>query len=260
MVKEEGIFTVSEDEKDQNEVIVVAEDEIEPKTAEIIMPMGHGFDPHDEKREEEDGDWRVCKKPEKFVVFLLNEMGRLPKPNSILGNKSKMEKALGQYRKLNSYISQALQSDYDDVIDTDKVDNIRKVVEKINDQLEDALEKITQMTKQRKKMKRRGEDEQDLTKEATAPHFNGFQMVVTPFQRAIAGALINGKVSGGRDLEELWKEAKDKYKMNAREELEILQILSDMGYPEFRDRLRLGDNNDPTRTEDFGEWQSNYYA
>lgn len=255
MAKEEGIFTVSEEE--QNEVIVVAEDEIEPKTAEFIMPSEFIEEP---QQKEEDEEWRVSKKPEKFVIFLVNEMGRLPKINNVLGNKSKMEKALGQYRKLNAYISQALQSDYDDVIDTDKVDKIRAIIEKTNDQLEDALDKINKITKQRKKMKRRGEDDQDLVKEANTPHFNGFQMVITPFQRAIAGALINGKVSGGKDLEQLWEEAKKKYNMTEREQLEILQILEDMGYAVFKDRLRADEAVDPTETKEKGEWQANYYA
>jgi hypothetical protein len=169
-----------------------------------------------------------------------------------------MEKALGQYRKLDSYISQALQSDYDDQIDTKRVDSIRKVVEQVREQLEDALDGLSRMTKQKRKQKRRGEDYQEgLKKEGTTPQI---QMIVTPFQRAIAGALINGKVSGGRDIEELWKDAKKKYKMNDREELEILQILADMGYPIFKDRLRLGDDNDPTRDKDHGEWQSEYFG
>ncbi len=268
MAKEEGIFTVSEDEKLQDEVIVVAEEDLEVTAAEMTVPMGypmgHGMGPGPMAPQEkkEDDSWRSSKLPKHFDIFLVKEMNRLPKPNSILGNRSKMEKALGQYRKLDSYISQALQSDYDDDINTEKVDNIRKVVEQVRDQLEDALDSLSHATKQRRKTrKRRGEDDHDgLKKEGTTPHFNGFQMVITPLQRAITGALINGTVSGGRDLEELWKDAKKKYKMDDREELEILQILADFGHPEFRDRLRLGDDNDPTRDEGHGEWQSNYFA
>ena len=107
--------------------------------------------------------------------------------------------------------------------------------------------------------RRRAEDEHEgeLTKEAGTA---SFQMVITPFQRAISGSLINGVVSGGRNMEELWADAKKKYNMNDREELEILQVIADMGYPEFKDRLRLGENNDPTREEGFGEWSSQYYA
>ena len=72
--------------------------------------------------------------------------------------------------------------------------------------------------------------------------------------------MINGKVSGGRNMEELYAEAKKKYSLNDREELEILAILADFGYPIFKDRLRLGDKEDPSRDEGFGEWQSQYHA
>jgi len=67
-------------------------------------------------------------------------------------------------------------------------------------------------------------------------------------------------VSGGRNIEELYAAAKDKYKIDDREELAIFQILADMGYPTFKDRLRFGDDQDPRRTSDHGEWQSQYYA
>jgi hypothetical protein len=276
MTNEKGLFTVSEDEKLTEEIISVAEGEEYTQEAHspVMLVPGGGAGPGpmagpgpagscpmaESKKDEESNDWRVSKKPKHFIVFLTNEMNRLPQPSSILGNRSMMEKALGQYKKLDSYISNAMHSDYDDEIDVEKVDKIRAVLEKARDEVEDALEGLSHMMKQKKKMRRRRADdthEGELVREAGVPQF---QLVVTPFQRAIAGALINGKVSGGRNLEELWKEAKEKYKMDDREELEILQVLADMGYPEFRDRLRLGEDNDPTRTEGFGEWQSQYYA
>jgi hypothetical protein len=275
MGKEESVFTVGENDLEK-EVISIAEDEIEGSlTAEAVdgfglgpgMGLGMGLGPGGfgaapcPKEEEESKDWRVSKKPEHFLVFLTKDLQRIPKPSQVRGNMSEMERALGQYKRLNAYISNAMHSDYDGVINVKQIDSMRKLIEQSIDELEDALDGLKQLKKEKKKMRRRGEEEEpDLKKEATAPHFNGFQMLITPFQRAIAGALINGKVSGGRNLEELWSEAKKKYKMEDREELEILQILADMGYPEFRDRLRLGDNNDPTRTKEFGEWQSQYYG
>lgn len=299
MVKEESVFTVGENDLEQ-EAFSIAEDETleNSLTTEAadgmglgpgrdsggmglgpggglgpgmgpgmgLGPRGLGVVPCPLEREKEEGekesdDWRVSKKPEHFLMFLTKDLQRIPNPSQIRGNLTEMERALGQYKRLNNYISNAMQSDYDGVINAKKIDSMRKVIEQSIDELEDALEGLKQLKKEKRKMRRRGEEDNlDLKKEATAPHFNGFQMLITPFQRAIAGALINGKVSGGRNLEELWSEAKKKYKMEDREELEILQILADMGYPEFKDRLRLGEDSDPTRTEGFGEWLSNYYA
>lgn len=279
MAKEESIFTVGENDLEQ-EVISIAEDEIEDSLiseafdgfglgpgrglgpglgpGKGLGPGGLGVAPC--PVEEQSKDWRESKKPEHFLVFLTKDLNRIPKPSRIRGNLSEMERALGQYKRLNAYISNALQSDYDGIIDVKKIDELRNTVEQSIDELEDALEGLKNLKKHRKKLRHRGEDDPDLKKEATAPHFNGFQMLITPFQRAIAGALINGKVSGGRNLEDLYTDVKKKYKLADREELEILQILADMGHPEFKDRLRLGEDNNPSRAEGFGEWQSQYYG
>jgi hypothetical protein len=173
-----------------------------------------------------------------------------------------MERSLGQWKALDGHCSQALRGDYEGTLEVDSLDKTRRFIETTIDALEDALHAMTDMKKSRKNQRRRrGENELDsLTKEATAPHFNGFQMIITPFQRAIVGSMINGKVSGGRNMEELYAEAKKKYSLNDREELEILAILADFGYPIFKDRLRLGDNEDPSRDEGFGEWMSSYHA
>lgn len=256
MSKEINLFTVSEDEKMTEEIIVVAED-----TPIVISPEFTQQKEPDKK--EESSDWRVSKHPKHFVIFLIGEINRVLKPNTARGSKSLLEKALGQYKQLDSYISQALRSDYDDHIDVSKVDEIRKIVDSYKDQVQDALDGIDMMTKQKRNIRRRKADEEngELIKEATTPTFNGLQVQISAFERAIVGAMINGAVSGGRNIEELYKSAKEKYKFSEREELAILQILADFGYPTFKDRLMVGEKNgDPTRTENFGEWQSQYYA
>jgi uncharacterized protein YuzB (UPF0349 family) len=139
-------------------------------------------------------------------------------------------------------------------------------VEQNIDQLEDMLDSFQSLKKNRKQMKRRqrhGEDEgEGIVREGSTPEFNGIQVHISAFERAIVSALINGKVSGGKNIEELYTVAKKKYDIDDRQELAIFQILADFGYPEFKDRLKIGedvnDPTDPNKTE--GEWQSNYYA
>jgi hypothetical protein len=264
MSKEEGLFTVSEGEKLEEELISVAEE-----TAEYQMSF-QGISDEQEVREnvpakQEPQGWLQTKKVEQFVQFLDEQMSKIPTVQHAQGNLSKMENAAARWKKLNNYCSEAMRGDFDGVLNVDEIDKKRQQVEYNMDALQDAIDSLHTMKQtrkqQRRKHRRADEDfDETMTKEATAPHFNGFQMVVTPFQRAIVGALINGKVSGGRNIEELWTEAKKKYNMDAREELEILQVLADFGHPEFKDRLRLGDDEDPSRKEGFGEWTSNYYA
>ena len=253
MTKEEGLFTVSEDEKLEKEIISIAEEEYQMTFEE---PVQQSY--------VKDESWLDNKDVSKFVQFLQEQMSKIPTLQQAQGNLSKMENALARWKKLDNYCSEALRGDFHATLDADDIDKKRQIIETNMDNLQDGIDSIHAMKQtrrqQRRQHRRRADEDFDITKEATAPHFNGFQMVITPFQRAIVGALINGKVSGGRNIEELWKDVKEKYKMDDREELEILQILADFGYPEFKDRLRVGENEDPTRDSGFGEWSSQYYA
>lgn len=58
-----------------------------------------------------------------------------------------------------------------------------------------------------------------------------FTYVVTPFLFGIARVMINGKVSQGKKIEELYETLNEKFKLSDREKLELLFLLSDMGYP-----------------------------
>lgn len=58
-----------------------------------------------------------------------------------------------------------------------------------------------------------------------------FTYVVTPFLFGLARVMINGKVSQGKKIEELFETLNQKFKLNDREKLELLFLLSDMGYP-----------------------------
>lgn len=242
MTYEKSLFTVDEEMPKNKEMFVIAEEEMEKEKSE---------------------DWRVSKEPKHFVIFLVKEMNRIPKPGEGRGNKTLLEKLLGQYKQLDSFISQAVRSDYDDAIDAKNVDEIRKVLNRYIDETQDALDGMYSMERQRRDMrKRRAEEENgEIVKEATTPPYHGVQTQMSLFESAIVRALINAVVSGGRQMEELFEEAKKKYDIKPREELAVLQALEDFGYPIFKDRMMVGDKNeDPTRKENFGEWTSQYYA
>ena len=99
-----------------------------------------------------------------------------------------------------------------------------------------------------------------MVKEAGTPHFEGLQYQISALERALVGMLINATVAGGRDMEELFAKLEKKYKLTDRETLAIRQILSDMGYPVFKDRARIGEDEDPSNPDEPREWQAQYYA
>lgn len=82
--------------------------------------------------------------------------------------------------------------------------------------------------------------ERQITKEAGSPKI---QLVMSAFERAITGAIINGMVSNGKNAGKVYFELKEKYKISDREELSIIQILKDMGYPLQIDRGTIGNKN-----------------
>lgn len=83
--------------------------------------------------------------------------------------------------------------------------------------------------------------ERKLTKKAGTAKLT---LVMTPFERAVTGAIVNGYVSQGKNPEEIYDHMKKKYSFTDRDELSIQQILMDMGYPILKDRGHLGDKSE----------------
>lgn len=228
--------------------------------------------------------WLQSQKACDFVPFLIHEFKRI-RPGAQARGKSEAERAMGQHKRLNGHISKALQSDYDGEIDLKKVEPVRQQIESTMEQLQAVLDALADLGKKRKQMRRpnrrRGSAElcddcgaplwkqgeaasclvcEGLVKEATTPRYQGLQYQISGFERAIIGTLINGKVSGGRNIEELYSKLKKKYGITEREELAIIQAMADMGYPEFLDRAKIGEEVDPTDEKNIGEWQAQYFA
>jgi hypothetical protein len=88
------------------------------------------------------------------------------------------------------------------------------------------------------------------------------QVVVTPFERAISGIIINSVVAGGKPLEDVFEFLKKKYDLNEREELAIMQIIMDSGFPIYRDRGTIYSNpDDASEEESYGvEFIKGYFA
>lgn len=82
--------------------------------------------------------------------------------------------------------------------------------------------------------------ERPITKEAGTPKI---QLVMTPLERALTGILINGYVSQGKQIEPAFAELKKAYKLTEREELSIMQLLLDMGYPTARNFMGMPHSN-----------------
>lgn len=207
----------------------------------------------EEEEEEEDveTDWENDRDPKHFMVYITKQYPHsIPKHDgtSTLG----CERAILFLNKLNKEISEALRADKDDLLDIPQLENIRvnlvKDVTTLSNHANDLKKKL--------KAKKSSEEEPSMLKTASTP---SIQLVVTPFERAIAGIVTNAVVSAGKPFEDVYEFLKKKYSLDDREELAIFQLLKDMGHPIFKDRGTLGKGEKKENGQGV-EFIKNYFA
>lgn len=74
----------------------------------------------------------------------------------------------------------------------------------------------------------------------------------------VARVCINGTVSAGHDIEDLYKRQVAKYKLDDREQAEVRQLLFDMGYPLREDRGFFPGDDLEVWDSDNMDWAANY--
>lgn len=204
-------------------------------------------------KEEPITNWEDNRDPKHFMVYILQQY-----PNKIPSHDGKStlgcERAVLFLNNLNKEISEALRADSDDCLDIATLEKIRV---NINKDIVALNEHRKELNKKLKKSKA-GEEDTGLVKEAKSGRF---QVVVTPFIRAVTGIIINGVVSSGKQFDDIYNFLKEKYKFTDREELEILQVLMDSGFPILKDRGLVNESLDPNGENKNGvEFMKTYFA
>jgi hypothetical protein len=238
----------------------------------------------DDDEEEEDmvekiTDWLNDNDVAKFMEFLMSAYpGNIPRHDgtSIVG----CERAINYINDLNKQISTAVRMDKQNILDPVALENVRvnmikdtmtlkehanKLKRKLKNQhgksAEDASEETIKVGADLPGAEDLGSKPASFKKEATTPRI---QLVMTPFERAITGMLINGVVSAGHPFEDVFAHLKRKYSLEPREELSIIQLASDMGYPIFKDRGTIsavfGDGDSEGKNGHGIDFMRNYFA
>lgn len=201
-------------------------------------------------------DWENDRDVGKFMDYISKQYpSGIPKHDgtSTLG----CERAILYLENLNREISEALRQDVNDVLDEHMSTLERKRVNMVRDIIT-LKNHIKKLQKKHKSQKKGEETTETIKKEATTPRV---QLVATPFERAIAGILINSVVSGGKPFEEVYAFLKQKYKFSDKDELSIMQLVMDMGYSIFKDRGTFGDEPGTDQAGKSGvEYIKNYFA
>lgn len=230
-------------------------------------PIMEGPEEDEEEEEEAETNWVDDRDTGKFIDYLRDSFANIPQHsgNSISG----CEKALAYLNKLNREISEAVRKDDKNALD-DVLDEVEEFRVKILKGMVALKKRIGELKKKFKEegsqkianetanlIKESLEAGEEIVKEAKS---GKLQVVITPFERAITGILINSVVSAGHPFEEVYDYLKKKFSLTEREELAILQIVMDMGFPVFKDRGTIGESGDGKQEGHHVDFIKNYFG
>lgn len=220
-------------------------------------------------------DWKENKNVKSFMKYVESMYpGGIPAHDgkSTLG----CERAIRFLDGINKEISSAIKKDMEDVLDVVRLEEVRVSIMKDLIVLKDHLTKLKSNLKDMKKSASiekeafegmeediemvydRMIENESMEKKAFSPKL---RVVVTPFERAISGILINSVVAGGKPFEEVFEFLKKKYDLNERDELSIMQVVMDSGFPIFKDRGTFSQDSSKSKEENYGiEFIKNYFS
>jgi hypothetical protein len=199
-------------------------------------------------------DW-ASKGTHGFIAWIKERCTDVPKHSGY--DTAGIERAISYLDKLDGEISKAMRMDLDGELDANKIEEVRAKIDDGITRLHDRLDKV----KKKGKKKKKAEFDAELIKEAQkATNIAGIVITVDLLISRIARVCINGMVSGGHDIEDMFKRQADKYKLTDREQVEVMQLLADMGYPLRQDRGFLLDEDVNTTHADNFDWNANWQA
>lgn len=239
--KTEIVFTLNAIPGAPKDLVVEDEEEVE--------------EPEEEQSEiEEEVDswvWEKSHGTSKFINWLKEMIEKVPAHSGT--DTTGIERAMSYFERLNTEISKAMRKDYKNEIDAAKAEEARSMIEDGLKRLRDRLERLHE--KKFKKIKKKA----GITKTADTSFTGGMSVNIPYFISMIARICINATVSSGKDMSDIFSKLVDKYKLDNREQLQIVQLIKDMGYPLTIDRMKLEkDSFDPSDND--GEFAANYLA
>ena len=151
-----------------------------------------------------------------------------------------------------------MRLDIDGELDANQIEKVRSIIDNGVERLHDRLDKIK--TSKKKGRKKKAEFLSDgMVKEAQKiTGVQGVFVTVPLLISRIARVCINGMVSGGHDIEDLYERQVKFYKLNDREQAEVMQLLADMGYAVTQDRGFMPEHEIHVEDSDNMDWAANY--
>lgn len=242
--------------EDEPEEIVFVLDSIPgaPEAEEIIVSDEDGDEVEIEGEPGEENIWKW--QHAGFLNWLNKMFNNIPKHTGY--DTAGLEKAIAYFEAIDREITKAMRSDFKNEVDSAKAERAREQIEQGLERLIERLDSVKK-TKYKRHSKKAWEYNTGMVKEAgKAPHIGGITITVPLLISRIARVCINGMVSAGHDLEDMFHKQVNEYKLDKREQAEVVQLLEDMGYPLILDRgFAPGTHVDKGRNDNF-DWAAQY--
>jgi hypothetical protein len=200
-------------------------------------------------------DWSK-RGPKGFIAWVKERCDDVPKHSGY--DTAGLERAVAYLERLDNEVSKAMRLDLDGELDANQIEKVRAIIDNGIERLNDRLDKVK--TSKKKTRKKKSEViHEGLVKEAQKiTGVQGVFVTVPLLISRIARVCINGMVSAGHDIEDLYARQVKYYKLSTREQAEVQQLLSDMGYAVRQDRGFMPDEDFDVSSSDNMDWAANY--
>lgn len=226
---------------------------LEVSTDDDIEVEEKGKDKNDADLEVMD-PWETNKiLPENAVMWAKERLAAIPRHSGreILG----LERAIAYLKRVDSEMSKMIARDFGGKIDLGQFETIRREIYNALARLEKAKEGLY------KQYKQSADDKAGLVKEAKQDRIGGHIITVPLIISLVARTCANSMISGGHDIEDVFRRQVKEYDLTKREVAEALQHLQDLGYFIRRDRLfPPGSKEQWDISDGKGDFASQYYS
>lgn len=169
-----------------------------------------------------------------------------------------IERAIAFLERMLKELSAAVRTDLKGEIDIAQLEHIKNEVVGGIERLETHKDKLE---KEYRKGKKTSEQQNTMVKEGQkAAHVGNIVITVPLLISSIARTAINSSVSSGKDLEHTVDMLIKNFDLNAREQMELIQLLSDMNWPIRRPRMTALDAKIDWTSSDTLDYSAQYPA
>lgn len=190
-----------------------------------------------------------------FIAWVKERLDDVPKHSGY--DSAGLKRAVAYLERVDNEVSKAMRLDLEGELDANQIEKVRSVIDNGIERLHERLDKVKSSKK--KGRKKKADLTEGLVKEAQKiTGVQGVFVTVDLLTSHIARVCINGMVSAGHDIEDLFERQAKYFGLDKRERAQVIQLLDDMGYAMRRDRGFMPDEDVDVGSSDNMDWAANY--